>query len=138
MKRLPPPPLSSRGFTALAGRARLVRIGWRVVLGASMSLALAASAHAQIAAHVVRARIAGIDLVAYPTGVKDVVTFRGSLPAGDALAGDGNVAIPTLVGLMLDQGTTSEDKFTIAQKLESVGATLSFAVDQQRLGISAL
>ena len=136
MKRLPPP-LSSRGFTALAGRARLVRIGWRVVLGASMSLALAASARAQIAAHVVRARIAGIDLVAYPTGVKDVVTFRGSLPAGDALAGDDNVAIPTLVGMMLDQGTTSEDKFTIAQKLESVGATLSFAVDQQQLQISA-
>ncbi len=92
---------------------------------------------AQIASHVVRTKIAGLDVIAYPTGVKDVVTFHGSLPAGDAFAGDDNPAIPSLVGMMLDQGTTKQDKFAIAQKLESVGATISFSVDTQTAGISA-
>lgn len=89
-----------------------------------------------IAAHVVRARIAGIDVIAYPTGVKDVVTFRGSLPAGDSLAPESNVAIPTLVGSMLDKGTVRHDKFAIASQLESVGARLSFNVDEAMLTFS--
>lgn len=92
---------------------------------------------ADIAANVVRQKIAGVDLVAYPTGVKDVVTIHGSLPAGDAFAGDGNAAIPTLVGMMLDKGTTRQDKFEITEKLESVGATISFSVGTQMTGIKA-
>ncbi len=91
-------------------------------------VALAAALHAGIADNAVRTRIAGIDLIACKTGVKDVVTFCGSLPAGDSFAGSGNLAVPTLVGAMLDQGTTTEDKFAIAQKLDSVGAELEFAV----------
>lgn len=94
-------------------------------------------AGSSIAARVVRANIAGIDLIAYPTGVKDVVTMRGSLPAGDAFASDDNVAIPTLVGMMLDKGTTTEDKFAIAEKLESVGATISFDVGSEMAEVSA-
>lgn len=90
-----------------------------------------------IAARVVRTQIAGIDVIAYPSGVKDVVTLRGSLPAGDAFAADGNLAIPTLVGMMLDKGTTRADKFVIAEQLESVGATLSFEVDTQMAEVSA-
>lgn len=89
-----------------------------------------------IAARVVRADVAGVDLIAYATGVKDVVTIRGSLPAGDALA-DENPAIPTLVGMMLDKGTTTADKFEIAQKLESVGATVSFEVGTQMAEVNA-
>jgi zinc protease len=90
-----------------------------------------------IAARVVRTKIAGIDVIAYPTGVKNVVTMRGSLPAGDAFAGEGNVAVPTLVGMMLDKGTTKQDQFAIAEKLESVGATISFEVDSQMAEVSA-
>ena len=45
-----------------------------------------------------------IDLITYRTGVKDVVVILGSLPAGDAMAGTGNIAIPTLTGMMLDRG----------------------------------
>jgi zinc protease len=90
-----------------------------------------------IASRVTRTTVAGIDLIAYPTGVKDVVTFSGALPAGDAFAGDDNAAIPTLVGMMLDQGTTTQDKFAIAQKLESVGATIGFGVGTQTVSISA-
>lgn len=100
-------------------------------------LGLAPALPAQIASHVTRANIAGIDIIAYPTGVKDVVTFQGSLPAGDAMAGDANPAIPTLVGMMLDQGTTTEDKFAIAEKLERVGATIDFSVGTQTTTVSA-
>ena len=90
-----------------------------------------------IASRVVRTKIAGIDLIAYPTGVKDVVTLRGSLPAGDAYSAEGNVAIATLTGMLLDQGTTKQDKFAIAEKLESVGATLSFEVDTEMAEVNA-
>ena len=92
---------------------------------------------AKIAPNAVRTKIAGMDVIAYPTGVKDVVTIKASLPAGDAFAGEGNPAIPTLTGMLLDQGTTQQDKFAIAEKLESVGATISFSVDTQMAEISA-
>jgi len=91
-------------------------------------VALAAGLRAQIAEHAVRTRIAGIDVIAYKTGVRDVVTFCGSLPAGDSFAPVGNLAVPTLVGAMLDKGTVTEDKFAIAEKLDSVGAELVFEV----------
>ncbi|MEO5722112.1 MAG: pitrilysin family protein [Chthoniobacterales bacterium] len=90
--------------------------------------ALVSTAPAQIADKVVREKIAGIDLIAYKTDVQDVVTFRGSLPAGDSFAPKENLAVPTLVGEMLDQGTTKQDKFAIAQKLDDIGASISFAV----------
>lgn len=98
---------------------------------------LSASADTGIAARVVRTKIAGVDLIAYPTGVKDVVTIRGSLPAGDAFAAERNLAIPTLVGMMLDKGTQRANKFEIAEKLESVGATISFDVGTQMTEVSA-
>ncbi len=92
---------------------------------------------AKIAPRAVRTKIAGVDVIAYPTGVKDVVTIHASLPAGDALAGDGNPAIPTLTGMLLDQGTTTQDKFAIASKLESVGAEISFGVNNELTEIKA-
>jgi zinc protease len=84
-----------------------------------------------------RAQVAGIDLITYQTGVKDVVVILGSLPAGDAMAGSGNIAIPTLTGMMLDRGTKSLDKFQIADRLDSVGAQISFGVGMQTLEIRA-
>src|SRR5688500_3626015 len=101
------------------------------------AVSLALPAHAQIAAKAVRSKIAGIDVITYPTGVKNVVTIRGSLPAGDALAGSDNAAVPTLTGMLLDKGTTKNDRFAIAAKLEGVGATISFSVNTQMLEISA-
>ncbi len=81
-----------------------------------------------IADKVAREKIAGIDVIAYRTDIKDVVTFRGSFPAGDSLAPKENIAIPTLVGDMLDKGTTKQNKFEIAQKLDSIGAKIGFSV----------
>ena len=97
----------------------------------------AAGAGAKIAPNVKRSKIAGVDVIAYPTGVKDVVTVRGSLPAGRAQGAGGNPAIATLTAMMLDQGTKSQDKFAIAEKLEAVGAAISFRSGTDLLEISA-
>lgn len=104
--------------------------------GASADLAGGAVVGA-IAPRVQRSKIAGIDVIAYPTGVKDVVTLRASLPAGRALAATGNPSIATLTGMLLDQGTLKQDKFAIAEKLEAVGASIHFGVGVDLLEISA-
>ncbi len=53
------------------------------------------------------------------------------------MAESGNIAIPTLSGMMLDRGTKALDKFAIADKLENVGAEIAFAVGTQTLKIRA-
>jgi zinc protease len=102
-------------------------------------LALLASygASAGMAEQSHRATVAGVDVVTYPTGVKDVVVILGALPAGDAMAAPGNIAIPTLAGAMLDRGTKALDKFAIAEQLDNVGAEISFGVGTQSLEIRA-
>jgi zinc protease len=100
-------------------------------------LAAAPAALAAMVDNAHRSRAAGIDLITYQTGVKDVVVILGSLPAGDAMAGTGNIAIPTLTGMMLDRGTTALDKFQISDRLDNVGAQISFAVGTQTLEIRA-
>jgi zinc protease len=90
-----------------------------------------------IAEHLTRTQLAGIDVIAYPTAIDKVVTLAGALPGGDAFAGTGNIAVPTLTGMMLDRGTTTEDKYSIASKLDSVGASIGFEVDTQAVQISA-
>jgi zinc protease len=96
-----------------------------------------AEAGSKIAPHAKRATVAGLDVITYPTGVKDVVTLRASLPAGRALGATGNPAVPVLTGMLLDQGTKAQDKFAIAEKLESVGAAISFRVGTDTLDIGA-
>lgn len=91
----------------------------------------------KIAPNAKRSKITDIDVIAYPTGVKNVVTLRATLPAGKALAGTGNPSIPTLTGMMLDQGTQKQDKFSIAEKLEAVGASIKFKVGTDVVEVSA-
>jgi zinc protease len=95
------------------------------------------TAHAGVAAHVSRSKVAAIDLMTYPMGVEDVVSIVGALPAGDYFAGRnaGNPTIATLTAMMLDKGTTREDKFALAKELDDVGAQLSFTADTQMLTI---
>ena len=104
---------------------------------AALLLGGAICAQAGIADKVVRVREGGIDVIAYRTAIKDVVTIVGSFPAGDAFAATDAAAIPTLTGMMLDRGTLRQDKFAIAQRLESVGATISFNVDTQTVDVRA-
>jgi zinc protease len=100
-------------------------------------MVMSASAAASMAEQSHRSSVAGIDLITYRTNVKDVVVILGVLPAGDAMAESGNVAVPTLSGMMLDRGTKTLDKFAIAEKLDNVGAEISFTVGSQSLEIRA-
>jgi zinc protease len=117
---------------ALAGGAQM-----GVASAAASATAGSAAAPASMAARGHRADTAGIDVVTYPTHVRDVVVVLGALPAGDAMAGTGNAAVPSLTGMMLDRGTTTLDKFAIAERLEDVGASISFGVGTQSLEIRA-
>lgn len=108
-----------------------------VISAPSTAAGDASDGGSRIAASAKRSKIAGIDVIAYPTGVKNVVTLRAVLPAGRALAGAGNPSIPTLTGMLLDQGTRQQDKFAIAEKLEAVGASIAFKVATDQLEISA-
>jgi zinc protease len=91
---------------------------------------------AKISDNITREKINGIDVVTAKTGVKDVITFKGSLAAGDAFSPESNSMIADLTGLMLDKGTTKNDKFTLAQKLEGLGATLRVSVSSHTLNFS--
>ena len=72
------------------------------------------SAWANMADNSHRSDTAGVDLITYQTQVKQVVAILGSMPAGDAMAGgSGNIAIPTLTGMMLDRGTKTLDKYAM-------------------------
>src|ERR1700723_858157 len=100
-------------------------------------LLLGSAATANMADQAHRSKINGIDLITYRTNVKDVVIILGVLPAGDAMADSGNIAIPTLSGMMLDRGTKALDKFAITDKLDNVGAEITFTVGVQSLEIRA-
>lgn len=97
----------------------------------------AAVASARIAPNVQRSEINGIDVIAYKTGVKDVVYLRGSFPAGDDKSPPNNSMIATLTGAMLDRGTTRQDKFAISGQLEAVGASIDFSVGETVVSFTA-
>jgi zinc protease len=99
--------------------------------------ALSGSAAAGMADLAHRSTVDGIDLITYKTNVKDVVVILGVLPAGDAMAGTDNIAVPTLSGMMLDRGTKTLDKFAISEKLDNVGAEITFTVGTQSLEVKA-
>jgi zinc protease len=107
------------------------------ILAVAGLMAVADARAASMAEHAERGRAAGIDVVTYRTAVRDVVDVVGYLPAGDALVGSGNPAVPTLLGMMLDRGTRTQDQFTIARELEEVGAEVSFNVGTQALQFQA-
>ncbi len=100
-------------------------------------LAAPALAATRIAEHATRERVVGIDVIIYPTSIKDVISIVGALPAGDAVVGEGNIALPSLTAWMLDRGTTTEDQFAVAAKLEAVGAKIDFGTSPQSLWIEA-
>jgi zinc protease len=104
---------------------------------AAVLLLASGAAAANVASQSTRAQVAGIDVITYHTDVKDVVVVLGTLPAGDAMAEPGNIAVPTLTGMMLDRGTVALDKFAIAEKLDNVGAEIAFGVGTQTLEVRA-
>jgi zinc protease len=92
---------------------------------------------AAIAPHVQRRKIAGLDVLTLKTSIKDVVTLRGVLGAGDVFNPPENSAIADLTAGMLDKGTVKRDKFAVSEVLEQAGATLSFGTGTHTLNFSA-
>ena len=92
---------------------------------------------ALIAPNVRRRSVAGVDVVTLKTAIKDVVTLRGVLNAGDVFNPPANSAIADLTAGMLDKGTVKRDKFAVAELLEQTGATLSFGTGSHTLNFSA-
>src|ERR1700678_1104938 len=130
--------VTRRGFGARHGlRTALARLAAIAAAAVAATAATIMGASAAMVDNAHRSLVAGVDLITYQTGVKDVVVILGSLPAGDAMTGSGNIAIPTLTGMMLDRGTKTLDKFQIADRLDSVGAQISFGVGTQTLEIRA-
>ncbi|HVU16015.1 MAG TPA: pitrilysin family protein [Candidatus Didemnitutus sp.] len=86
-----------------------------------------AAGSSNIAAGVIRTKIDGVDVIAYKTGVKDVVYLRGSLPAGDDQDPANNPVLADLTSGMLDRGTTTHTKAEITSLLEAVGAEITFS-----------
>ena len=105
----------------------------KVFATACMLLLFPSITYSSIAERVTRKQIGGIDVVVYPTSIKDVVTIVGALPGGSALAlaNKDNASVAMITAMMLDRGTVREDKFALAKELENVGATLKFTTDQQ-------
>ena len=79
----------------------------------------------------------GIRLLTMKTSVEDVVTITGSFLGGDEYSPQANIMIADMTAAMLDQGTKNKTKFEIADKLESVGARLSFSSDDYRVRFNA-
>ncbi|HWA10768.1 MAG TPA: pitrilysin family protein [Opitutaceae bacterium] len=96
-----------------------------------------AGSGALIAPQVNRARVAGIDRILFKTSLQDVVTIRGSLPAGDVFNPANHPALADLTAGLLDKGTAKHDKFALAGMLEDVGASISFDSTPQNLVFSA-
>jgi zinc protease len=80
--------------------------------------------------------VKGLRLLTMKTGVKDVVTIRGSILGGDIYSPQANRMIADLTAAMLDKGTRNKSKFEIADRLETVGASISFSSGQQHVRFS--
>lgn len=89
-----------------------------------------------IADRAVRTKAGPVDLVVLPTGIKDVVTFRGSLDTWPDFNSDGEI-VQAWMARCLDKGTTSRGRFEVAEALEDLGAQMGFSGSSARIGYSA-
>jgi zinc protease len=87
----------------------------------------------KVASRVTHAKVGAMDVYVNKTSTQGAVVLHGAFPAGRVFNPQGNPAVAMLVAGMLDKGTLQEDKLTIAQRLEGVGATMTFRVDEQML-----
>jgi zinc protease len=96
----------------------------------------AAAPLVDFSSHMQCATIGGIEVIAIDMPITDVVSFVGSFAAGETLS---PADAPTLAGLtasMLDKGTQRNDRFAIAERLDTLGAEISFDAGAHSLGFS--
>ncbi|MCB9799489.1 MAG: insulinase family protein [Candidatus Omnitrophica bacterium] len=79
----------------------------------------------------------GIKVMSIQTGLKDAVTLVGSFDGAGYAYSDDSV-LPSLVVNMLEEGTLKHNRFEIAGLLESIGASIAFDLDQERVGFKAM
>ena len=79
------------------------------------------------ASTVLREKVAGIDLLLCRTGVKEAVTIRTSIAAGENATA--NPALAHLAASMIQRGTKQHDQFAIAEMLERAGVTIETKVN---------
>ena len=78
----------------------------------------------------------GIQIVAIDMPVKNVVSFAGSLAAGETLSPKDAPALASLTAAMLDKGTSQQDRFALAEKLDRRGADIGFTANAHSLRIA--
>lgn len=78
----------------------------------------------------------GIEIIAIEMPIQNVVSFAGSLAAGETLSPEDAPALASLTASMLDQGTTEHDRFAIAEKLDRLGADIGFSANAHSLRFS--
>lgn len=83
-----------------------------------------------------RETVAGIELVTIDMPIEGVVSFVGSFAAGEALSPEEHPMLAGLTAAMLDKGTSSKDRFAIAEFLDTLGADISFSADSHSLDFS--
>jgi zinc protease len=93
----------------------------------------AATIAAKIGPRIVRGKVSGIDLLICPTGVKDVVTIKGLMPAYDPK----DPILGEITAEMLERGTTKHDADTIAALLDKVGAQIQFSFETGSIRFAA-
>lgn len=96
----------------------------------------AAESVVDFSSHMQRAMIGDIELIAIDMPIDNVVSFVGSLAAGDSLSPDDAPMLASLTAAMLDKGTTTQDRFQIAEKLDTLGAGIAFGSGEQSLNFS--
>lgn len=87
-------------------------------------------------AHMQHADIDGIELITIDMPIDNVVSFVGSIAAGDSLSPDEASMLASLTAAMLDKGTSTQDRFEIAEKLDILGADIAFSSGAQSLNFS--
>ncbi|MGJ8639130.1 MAG: M16 family metallopeptidase [Opitutaceae bacterium] len=83
-----------------------------------------------------RATVAGIEIIAIDMQIDEVVSFVGSFAAGDILNPEDAPALAGLTAAMLDKGTVKNDRFVIAERMDTLGADLNFSADAHSLAFS--
>lgn len=82
------------------------------------------------------AKIGPIRLVTVDMPVDKVVAFVGSFAAGNARNPAENPLLASLTAQMLDQGTERNDRFALAESLDTLGAELGFQAGAHSLAFS--
>ena len=83
-----------------------------------------------------RANIGDIEIITVDMPIEGVVSFVGSFAAGDILSPEDSPTLAGLTAAMLDKGTQHNDRFQIAEQLNSIGAEIKFRTDAHALQFS--